>query len=140
MAWYLRSRPPLAEPPADSPSTMKISPRPGSRSWQSASFPGRPPESIADFRRVNSRALRAASRARAASMHLPTMRRATVGCLSNHSRSFLFTRCFTFAENGGSHIGMLGEPFAEFFVHELLDVTFDVAVELAFGLPFELRL
>ena len=40
MAWKRRSRPCLAEPPAESPSTMKISDRAGSRSWQSASFPG----------------------------------------------------------------------------------------------------
>ena len=95
MAWYLRSRPPLAEPPADSPSTMNSSHRAGSRSWQSASFPGRPPESMADLRRVSSRALRAASRARAASMHLPTMRRATVVCLSKYSPRRSLMSCST---------------------------------------------
>src|SRR5437870_6592466 len=95
MAWYLRSRPCFAEPPADSPSTTNSSQRAGSRSWQSASFPGNPLESIADLRRVSSRALRAASRARAASMHLLMMRRATVECLSNHSPSFSFTSCST---------------------------------------------
>src|ERR1700691_5312343 len=57
MAWYFRSRPPLSEPPADSPSTRKSSQREGSRSWQSASFPGRPLESSADLRRVSSGAL-----------------------------------------------------------------------------------
>ena len=35
---------------------------------------------------------------------------------------------------------MFVEPFAELFVHQLLNVAFDVAVQLAFGLPFELRL
>ncbi len=40
IAWNLRSRPCLAEPPALSPSTMKISDFAGSRSWQSASLPG----------------------------------------------------------------------------------------------------
>src|SRR6266852_2527354 len=83
IAWYFRSRPIFAEPPADSPSTTNNSHREGSRSWQSASFPGRPLESMADLRRVNSRALRAASRARAASMHLPMTRRATVECFTN---------------------------------------------------------
>src|SRR3982074_2808628 len=114
MAWYLRSRPPLAEPPADSPSTMKISHRAGSRSWQSASFPGRPPESIADLRRVSSRALRAASRARAASMHLPMILRATVECLSKYSPRRSLISCST--------------------------GPFDVAVEFSLGLAFELWL
>src|SRR5215813_12914849 len=67
MACVRRSRPCFAEPPAESPSTMKISHSAGSFSWQSASFPGRPATSSAPLRRVISRALRAASRARAAS-------------------------------------------------------------------------
>ena len=74
---------------------MNSSQRAGSRSWQSASLPGRPLESMADLRRVSSRALRAASRARAASMHLPMMRRATVECLSKYSPSFSLTSCST---------------------------------------------
>ena len=41
IAWKLRSRPCLAEPPALSPSTMNSSDLAGSRSWQSASLPGR---------------------------------------------------------------------------------------------------
>src|SRR5215217_1634114 len=40
IAWVLRSRPCFAEPPAESPSTMKISARAGSRTEQSASLPG----------------------------------------------------------------------------------------------------
>src|SRR5438552_1144765 len=40
MAWNRRSRPCLADPPADSPSTMYSSLSAGSRSWQSASLPG----------------------------------------------------------------------------------------------------
>src|SRR5918911_1380775 len=64
-AWKRRSRPCLAEPPAESPSTKKISQNFGSRSWQSASLPGSDAESSAPLRRVSSRALRAASLARA---------------------------------------------------------------------------
>ena len=66
IAWNFRSRPCLAEPPAESPSTMYSSVFAGSRSEQSASLPGRPPPVSAPLRTV-SRALRAASRARAAS-------------------------------------------------------------------------
>ena len=66
IAWFLRLRPCLAEPPAESPSTMKISDCAGSRSWQSASLPGSEAKSSAPLRRVSSRALRAASRAAAA--------------------------------------------------------------------------
>ena len=73
IAWVLRLRPCLAEPPAESPSTMKSSHSAGSFSWQSASLPGRPAMSSAPLRRVRSRALRAASRARAASTILPAM-------------------------------------------------------------------
>ena len=40
-AWVLRSRPCLAEPPAESPSTTKSSARRGSLTEQSASLPGR---------------------------------------------------------------------------------------------------
>ena len=72
-AWYSRLRPCLAVPPAESPSTMKISDLAGSRSWQSASLPGRLATSSAPLRRVSSRALRAASRACAASTTLPTI-------------------------------------------------------------------
>ena len=61
------SLPCLALPPAESPSTRKISERAGSRSWQSANLPGKPAISNAPLRRVNSRAFRAASRALAAS-------------------------------------------------------------------------
>src|SRR3982751_3129051 len=52
-----RSRPCLAEPPAESPSTMKISEISGSLTMQSASLPGRPMPPIADLR-AGSRALR----------------------------------------------------------------------------------
>src|SRR3974377_645571 len=50
-AWNPRLRPCLALPPAESPSTMKISDLAGSRSWQSASLPGRLATSSAPLRR-----------------------------------------------------------------------------------------
>ena len=49
-AWVLRSRACLAEPPAESPSTTKISARLGSLTVQSASLPGRVEFSSADLR------------------------------------------------------------------------------------------
>src|SRR5213083_3035727 len=64
MAWKRRSRPCLAEPPAESPSTMNSSLWAGSFSEQSASLPGNEPLSRALLRRINSLALRAASRPR----------------------------------------------------------------------------
>ena len=82
-----RSRPCLAEPPAESPSTMKISAISGSLTMQSASLPGRPMPPIADLRAV-SRALRAAARAREASTALRTIRSASFGFSSRNSVSF----------------------------------------------------
>ena len=46
------SRPLLAEPPAESPSTMKISHSRGSVDWQSESLPGSPPPPSRPLRRV----------------------------------------------------------------------------------------
>ena len=76
------------------PSRLRCRPRPGtasdlagSRSWQSASLPGRVAMSSAPLRRVSSRALRAASRAAAASTTLPMMSLASAGCSSNQSPS-----------------------------------------------------
>ncbi len=83
-AWFSRLRACLAEPPAESPSTRKISDLAGSRSWQSASLPGRDEMSSGDLRRLSSRALRAASRAEAASEIFWTMSLASAGCSSNH--------------------------------------------------------
>ena len=60
---------------------MKSSDLAGSRSWQSASLPGSEATSSAPLRRVSSRALRAASRAAAASTTLPTMILASGGML-----------------------------------------------------------
>ena len=68
-----RSRPCLAEPPAESPSTIYSSETDGSFEEQSANLPGRPPPERAPFRTV-SRAFLAASLARAAFKHL-SMRR-----------------------------------------------------------------
>mmetsp|Transcript_12065 Transcript_12065/g.37212 ORF Transcript_12065/g.37212 Transcript_12065/m.37212 type:complete len:257 (+) Transcript_12065:233-1003(+) len=68
-----RSRPCLVDPPAESPSTMKISVDSRSRSEQSDSLPG----SVVDFstvlRRTRSRARLAASAARAAAEALATI-------------------------------------------------------------------
>ena len=85
-----RSRPCLAEPPAESPSTMKISAISGSLTMQSASLPGRPMPPIADLRAV-SRALRAAARAREASTALRTILSASFGFSSRNSASFALT-------------------------------------------------
>ena len=67
---------------------MKISHLAGSRSWQSASLPGSEAPSSAPLRRVSSRALRAASRAAAASTTLPTTVLASAGCCSNQAPSW----------------------------------------------------
>ena len=85
IAWKPRSRPCFAEPPAESPSTMKSSAASGSLIEQSASLPGRDIPSSADFRRVRSRALRAAMRAREAAIALLTIWRASVGFSSRNS-------------------------------------------------------
>ena len=95
IAWFLRLRPCLAEPPAESPSTRYSSDSAGSRSWQSASLPGRPARSSAPLRRVISRARRAASRARAASIILPTTILASDGFSSRYSLSSSFICCST---------------------------------------------
>ena len=74
---------------------MKTSDLAGSRSWQSASLPGSEEISSADLRRVSSRALRAASRAAAASATLETTVLASVGCSSNHCPSRSLTTLST---------------------------------------------
>jgi hypothetical protein len=94
IAWVIGLRPPLAEPPAESPSTMKISHFAGSFSWQSLSLPGRDDDSSRPLRRVASRALRAAIRAAAAWIDLRMTSRASVGCRSSQSpRASVTTRC-----------------------------------------------
>ena len=79
IAWNLRSRPFLAEPPAESPSTMYISVKAGSRSWQSASLPGSDALSKAVLRLVASLAFLAASLARWAVVAFSTISFAEAG-------------------------------------------------------------
>ena len=101
IAWVWRSRPCLAEPPAESPSTMKTSARAGSRTEQSASLPGRVEFSSADLRRVRSRALRAASRAREAETDFVTILRASAGFSSRNSAKPLLMAAWTKPSTGG---------------------------------------
>ena len=100
-AWVERSRACLAEPPAESPSTTKISASRGSLTVQSASLPGRVEFSSADLRRVRSRALRAASRAREASTALMMIRFASPGFSSRNSPSLRLTASLTSPSIGG---------------------------------------
>ena len=95
IAWNRRSRPCFAVPPADSPSTRNNSQRFGSRSEQSASLPGSPPESSAPLRRVRSRALRAASLAREASIALLMIFFATAEFCSKNAPRRSFTNAVT---------------------------------------------
>ena len=87
MAWKARSRPCLALPPAESPSTRYSSHSAGMREEQSASLPGRPPPSSTLLRRASWRALRAASRATAALYTLSTILRAMAGFSSRKVES-----------------------------------------------------
>ena len=114
IACVLRSRPCLAEPPAESPSTMKISASAGSRTEQSASLPGSVEFSSADLRRVRSRALRAASRARDGVDRLAD----------------------DLARLGGVLLEELGEPLVDGGLHEALDRR---VAELRLRLALELR-
>ena len=93
MAWVVRSRPCLAEPPAESPSTMKTSFLTGSFEVQSASFPGSPLRTC-PFLRLRSRALLAASLALAASVIFSRMTLASSGFSSRNSR-----RCWETADS-----------------------------------------
>src|SRR6478735_3215248 len=83
IAWNIESRPLLAEPPAESPSTTYSSDLRGSVDRQSASLPGSPPMSVALLRRTSSRALRAARRACADETALLTTVLASAGFASN---------------------------------------------------------
>ena len=110
------SRPCLAGPPAESPSTMNSSHSSGLVDWQSASLPGRlPPPSRPLRLRAASRALRAASRANAGALRL-------AGDLLALARVLL-------------------EPLAEPVVDDLLHERLRLGVaELGLGLALELRL
>src|ERR1039458_9843983 len=157
MAWKRRSRPCLAVPPADSPSTRNNSQRSGSFSWQSASLPGSPPEWSAPLRLVRSRALRAASRPRAASLGRPTLLPLAVGQLAGQSTGIERTfapgqvarlagrlaragRVNSLPHDLAHHRRILVEILARLVVDELGHVSGDIAVQLALGLAFELRL
>ncbi len=84
IAWMRRSRPCLAEPPAESPSTINSSDSAGSLLWQSASLPGKPKPSIAPLRKTESLAALAALRALSASTALPIIDRASSGFSSKN--------------------------------------------------------
>ena len=102
MAWVFLSLPCLAEPPAESPSTINISDNDGSFSWQSASFPGNPATSIAFFLLVISFALRAASLAFEASNTFSVIDLASLGFSSKkrliHSKDIESTTPLTSEE------------------------------------------
>ena len=74
MACFARSRPCLADPPAESPSTTKSSLSSRPELLQSLNLPGRFRRPVVALRRVTSAcAARLASRARAARMTRPTI-------------------------------------------------------------------
>ena len=79
IACVLLSRPSFAEPAAELPSTIYTSLSDGFLLEQSHSLPGKPMPSSAPFRSTLSRAARAALRARAAKIALPTIFFATSG-------------------------------------------------------------
>ncbi len=101
MAWNRRSRPCLAEPPAESPSTMNSSDSSGSRLEQSASLPGSVPLSSALLRCTRSRAFRAASRARLATRHFSMIRFASEGFSSRYCASASPTTVCTWPATSG---------------------------------------
>src|SRR3989338_8095730 len=154
-----RSRPCLAEPPAESPSTRNSSRYCGSRSEQSASFAASPSSST-PFLRVSSRALRAASPPPAprppappplppAPRLPPALPREPLGAPALLARQ-LARLAGRLARLGGAHdlVGDLArgarvllERLAQLVVHDLLDQPLHVRVaELGLGLALELRL
>ncbi len=94
-AWQSLFLPCLAEPPAESPSTIKSSDFDGSLSMQSASFPGKFEISSAPFLLVSSRAFLAASLATAASTIFDITFFASLGCSSNQLPRTSFTQLST---------------------------------------------
>ena len=91
IAWKCLSLPCFAEPPADSPSTRKISLLAGSFSWKSDSFPGRPHPSKTPFLLVSSLAFLAASLAFAASSIFVAIILASEGFSKRNSVKDLYT-------------------------------------------------
>ena len=85
-AWNSRSRPCLAEPPAELPSTRKQLGLGRIALLAVGELAGQRGD-VEPFLRVSSRALRAASRAAAASTTLPTITLASLGCSSNQALS-----------------------------------------------------
>ena len=79
------SRPVLAVPPAESPSTTKSSDSDASLDWQSASLPGSVIPSSAPFLRTLSLAAFAAFRAFRARSTFPTIALASSGCSSRNA-------------------------------------------------------
>ena len=73
IAWNSRFRPDFADPPAESPSTIKSSVSCGLFEEQSANLPGKLEISSPDFLRVTSRARLAATRAFAAKIPFSTI-------------------------------------------------------------------
>ena len=107
IAWKLRSRASTAEPPALSPSTRKSSAELGSVIEQSASLPGRPPPPSADLRRISSRALRAAWRARLAAITLFTIGAGLGGVLLEELRKLGVARGLDeAADRGVAELGL----------------------------------
>jgi len=94
-AWVFGSRPWTAEPPAESPSTTKISEIVASREVQSLSLPGMDADSSAPFRRVASRAFRAAIRAAEACWAFRMISRASDGWASSQSPRCEYSCCCT---------------------------------------------
>src|SRR5437868_2717120 len=113
MAWKRRSRPCLAVPPADSPSTRKSSQRSGSFSWQSASLPG-----------------------------TTGIERAFAPCeIASFPGSFPRAGGVDALRDDLSHDrGVLIEVLAQPLVHELNDLALNIAVQFALGLALKLRL
>ena len=107
----MRSRPCFAVPPAESPSTINNSHFDGSRSEHPASFPGRPPSSGPVFLRDNSRALRAASRAVAASIILSIIVFEIAGFSSKNSYSISDTVLSTIGRTSlDTNLSLVCEP------------------------------
>ena len=85
----------MAEPPAESPSTIYISDSAGSFSWQSANFPGKPATSKTPFLLVISLAFLAASLAKAASDIFVKIDIASFGFSKRYSLKFLLKTLLT---------------------------------------------